>query len=436
MARTALPGDTPEGKFLNHPCVPAGVKVLSVAELTREVKGLMEDAFPSVWVAGEITNVARPASGHCYLTLKDEQAQIRAVVWRGVGLRLRFDLRDGLEVIVRGRLGVYEARGEYQLVVEEMHPRGLGAMEAALRRLREKLFHLGYFAPARKKPLPRFPQRVALVTSPTGAAVRDMLEILGRRWPAAEVWVCPVRVQGDGAGREVAAALVLLNRLTGVDVVVIGRGGGSAEDLWAFNEECVAHAIFQSRVPVVSAVGHEIDVTIADLVADRRALTPSEAAEVVAPNWEELWEGLAETEARLRTALVQRLERARGRVEELAQRRAFRAPLERLRDQERRLDEWAGRLARAVRRQAERAGQQLEAQAAALEALSPLNVLARGYSLTRTLPDRAVVRRPDQVRPGDRLVTHVRHGLIYSRVEAVEETAAPSAREAPGKAAG
>jgi exodeoxyribonuclease VII large subunit len=408
--------------------LPESIKILTVAELTREVKALLEDGFPSVWVAGEVSNLARPSSGHVYLSLKDREAQMRAVIWRGIALRLRFDPYDGLEVIARGRLSVYLPRGEYQLVIEELQPKGLGAQELALRQLREKLFRLGYFAPERKKPLPRFPSRVALVTSPTGAAVRDMLEVLGRRWPAAEVWVCPVRVQGDGAAQEVAAALRLLNAVDGVDVIIVGRGGGSAEDLAAFNEEVVAHAIFASRVPVVSAVGHEIDLTIADLVADFRALTPSEAAEHVTPHRDELRQGLAGLGVQLRGLLTQRLDLARGRLDDFAGRRAFRLPLERVRERERCLDDWGERLRRAVRLHVEQARQRLESQAGRLQTLSPLNVLGRGYSLTRRDADQAVVRHPDQVRPGDRLVTFVQHGRIVSRVEVAE---GPAGQPAP-----
>jgi exodeoxyribonuclease VII large subunit len=403
---------------MDIPFIPEGEKVRTIGELTREVKGLIEEGFPTVWVAGEVSNLARPSSGHVYLTLKDAEAALRTVIYRGVALRLRFDVRDGQEVIVRGRLSVYLPRGEYQLVAEEVHPKGIGAAELALRQLKEKLFRLGYFAPERKKPLPRFPQRVALVTSPSGAAVRDMLEILGRRWPAVEVWVCPVRVQGDGAAEEVAAAIGRLNQCAGVDVLIVGRGGGSTEYLWAFNAECVAHAIHASRIQVVSAVGHEIDLTIADLVADHRALTPSEAAERVVPSRDELLEGLRGLAAHLRTRLEQRLELARTRLGHLAERRSFRQPLERVRDLERRLDEAGARCHKAARRRWTQLEERLQAQAAQLETLSPLNVLGRGYSLTRREVDQVVVRRADQVRAGERLVTDVQHGRIYSRVEA------------------
>jgi exodeoxyribonuclease VII large subunit len=402
---------------MTPPFPPDNVKVFTIGELSRAVKGLLEEAFPIVWVSGEVSNLARPSSGHVYLTLKDADSQLRAVIYRGVALRLRFDLRDGQEVIVRGRLNVYLPRGEYQLTIEELQPKGIGALELAFRQLREKLFELGYFDPRRKKPLPRFPRRVALVTSPTGAAVRDMLEILGRRWPAVEVWVCPVAVQGDGAAEQIAASLHRLNEVEGVDVVIVGRGGGSLEDLWAFNEECVARALFASRLPVVSGVGHETDLTIADLVADVRALTPSEAAERVVPSRLEVLNGLRGVGIQLRTLLARRLEMARSRLDEVARCRAFRLPLERVRDQELRLDEWSERLQRAGRQCLERLSQRLEAQAARLESLSPLNVLARGYSLTRRELDGVVVRAPEQVSAGDRLVTHVQGGRIVSRVE-------------------
>jgi exodeoxyribonuclease VII large subunit len=393
------------------------VKILSIGELTRAVKGLIEEGFPSVWVTGEVSNLSRPSSGHVYFTLKDTEAQLRTVMWRSVGLRLRFDPREGQEVIARGRLSVYPARGEYQFVVEELHPKGLGALELALRQLKEKLFRLGYFAPERKKPLPRFPRRVALVTSPSGAAVRDMLEVLARRWPAIEVWICPVPVQGDGAGEAIAAAIYLLNQLQSIDVMIVGRGGGSTEDLWAFNAECVAHAIYASQIPVVSAVGHEIDLTIADLVADCRALTPSEAAERVVPDRSELLDALRTLDGRLRTLLFQRLERVRARLEDLGQRRPFRLPLEGIRGHERGLDDSAERLHRAVRQRLVGLRDQLAAKTVQLETLSPLNVLGRGYSLTRREGDGVVVRSPDQVQHGERLVTRLQHGQIFSRVE-------------------
>lgn len=410
----------------NQPISPEALpdrrKILTVGELNRQIKALVEDGFRTVWVSGEVSNLSRPGSGHLYLCLKDAEGQLRAVMWRSAALRLRFDVKEGMEVIARGRLTVYVPRGDYQLQIEDLQPKGLGALELALRQLKEKLLKLGYFGSERKKPLPRFPRRVALVTSASGAAVRDMLEILGRRWPAVEAWVCPVRVQGDGAAEEIASAIRLLNRLAAVDVMIVGRGGGSVEDLWAFNAECVAQAIFESRIPVVSAVGHEIDLTIADLVADCRALTPSEAAERVVPDRAELVQGLCHIQERMRYLLLQRLDGHKNRLDGLAERRALRLPLERVRELERRLDEGGERLHRAANQRLKQLRERLQAQAARLETLSPLNVLGRGYSLTRREADRAVIRSPDQLRPGERLVTDVAQGRIVSRVEELERT--------------
>jgi exodeoxyribonuclease VII large subunit len=401
---------------MNVPTVPPGVQPVTVSQLTRRVKTALEGEFGSVWVVGEVSNLKKHTSGHWYLTLKDEHSQLRTVVYRGVNLRLVFDVNNGLKVIAYGPLIVYEPRGEYQLQVERLYPEGIGPLELAFKQLKEKLSALGYFERDRKKRLPRFPRRIVLVTSPTGAAVRDMLQILGRRWPAAEVWVCPVPVQGEGACLKIAEAVIRLNRIRDIDVLIVGRGGGSLEDLWAFNEECVAQAIFASRIPVVSAVGHEIDVTIADMVADLRAATPSEAAEKVVPDRGDLHEGLHALSSRMRMLLVGQLKRARQQLDDLARRRCLRLPLERIRDEEQRLDDAADRLRRAVRQRLLAAQQRVEAAAGRLGTLSPLNVLARGYSLTRTA-DGAVVRNPEQVRPGDRIRTTVEHGQILSRVE-------------------
>src|SRR5437762_5315037 len=240
---------------------------LTVSALTAQLRGLVERQFPCVWVAGEVSNFTRASSGHWYFTLKDSGAQLKAAMFRGFNLRMRFDPKDGLEVVARGRLSVYEPRGDYQLLVEELQPKGIGAAELALRQLKEKLLGKGYFDPRRKRPLPRFPRRVGLVASATGAAVRDLVELFARRWPLTELVIRASRVQGDGAAAEIAAAVRMLNhfhimRELPLDAIVLGRGGGSAEDLWAFNEELVADAVFHSVVPVVSAVGHEIDVTV------------------------------------------------------------------------------------------------------------------------------------------------------------------------------
>jgi exodeoxyribonuclease VII large subunit len=401
---------------------PPGIKVLTIGELTRALKGMLEETYDSVWVEGEVSNLSRPSAyGHQYLTLKDDEAPLRAVLYRAIALRMRFDLRDGMRVIARGRLTLYMPRGEYQLLIEEIQPKGIGPLELAFRQLKEKLSLKGYFEPKRKRKLPRIPHRLVLVTSPSGSAVRDMLEILSRRWPAAEVWICPVRVQGESAAAEVAEAIAALNRLvangTAIDVLILGRGGGSLEDLWTFNEEIVAKAIFHSRIPVVTGIGHEDDLTIADMVADLRALTPSEAAEKVVPDRAAVLDWLTGLESRFRGDLRRRLDLARSRLVELARQPCFRRPLERIRDEERRLDDWNERLQRAMQRRLEQLREQLKGDAARLESLSPLNVLARGYSLTRKEDETAVLHAAEEVRPGERIVTRLERGEIISRVE-------------------
>jgi exodeoxyribonuclease VII large subunit len=408
---------------------PDPAAVLTVSALTARVRAALEGEFGSVWVSGEISNLVRAGSGHVYLSLKDEKATLRAVLYRGIGLRLRFEPRDGMQVVARGRISVYEPRGEYQLAIEELQPKGIGALELALQQLRDRLQAKGYFDPRRKRPLPTFPRTIALVTSPTGAAVRDMLELLARRWPVAAVVVIPVRVQGDGACEEIAAAIRVVNRLHAdgclrLDALIVGRGGGSLEDLWAFNEEVVADAIFASKIPVVSAVGHEIDVTISDLVADHRALTPSHAITDLTPDRDTLLAGLAELNDRLRARVSRRVELGRQRLDAVAGRRVFRSPLDRVRDLEKRLDGLGERLGRSAAVPVERARSRLAAVAGRLDSLSPLNVLARGYSLTRT-PDGAVIRDAVTVHPGEMLVTRLARGELMSRVEQVrpaEET--------------
>lgn len=403
--------------------------VLTVAQVTRQIKDAVEGNFPHVLVLGEVSNCTRAGSGHIYLTLKDDEAQLRAVIWRTTASRLRFDVRDGLEVIAAGPIEVYEARGAYQLIVEQLVPQGVGALELAFRQMCAKLEAEGLFAPERKRPLPRFPRRIALVTSPTGAAVRDMLQVITRRWPGAEIVVVPVAVQGEGAARQIAAALRNVHRLPRVDVVIAGRGGGSLEDLWAFNEEVVARALFDCRIPVVSAVGHEIDVTIADLVADRRALTPSEAGELVVPHRDDVLAALARLGQRLTAGLQSRWAQARTQLDALASRRVLTRPRERLHDEARRLDELEFRLRRALARNVEQARQRLATSAAALSALSPLKVLERGYSVTQRAQGGEVVRSSGQLHSGELVRTRLHSGEFFSRVEQV---AALPQQDAPG----
>jgi exodeoxyribonuclease VII large subunit len=400
----------------------AQAEILSVSELSAQIKDILEASFPVVWVAGEISNFARPQSGHCYLTLKDERAQLRAILWRSTAARVRFDLGDGLEVICRGRLEVYAPRGNYQLIIDQIEPRGIGALELALRQLQEKLAREGLFDAARKRPLPVLVRRIAVVTSPTGAAIHDFLQVLSRRWRGADVLVVPARVQGEGAAAEIAAGIETVNRLRpAVDCLVVTRGGGSLEDLWAFNEEVVVRAIFASAVPVISAVGHEIDVTLSDLVADVRALTPSEAAELVAPAKEQLVAGLQQLRKRLLAALRSRTAAARARLDAVARHPVFRRPLERVHELGRRVDELDARLARLVRRHLQLARGRTEAAAARLESLSPLAVFRRGYSLTQRTADGRVVRDAAELAGGELLTTHFARGRALSRVEQTEQ---------------
>ncbi len=397
--------------------------VLTVSEISRQVKDLVEANFPRVWVQGEISNCTRAGSGHLYLTLKDDSAQLRAVMWKSRASRLNFDVQDGLEVLAAGPIEIYQARGSYQLIIEQMQPQGVGALELAFRQLQEKLASEGLFAPERKRPLPRFPRRIALVTSPTSAAVRDMLQVISRRWNAAELIVVPVPVQGAGAAEQIAAALRLVPDIPRVDVVITGRGGGSLEDLWAFNEEVVARAIAACPLPVVSAVGHEIDVSIADLVADLRALTPSEAGELVVPDRRELRASCTQLGDRMRSALREQAVRSRLKVEAIASRTVFTRPWELVHNRTAQVDELAERMPRTMSLQIERSRQQLAAVSASLDALSPLNVLGRGYTVT--LSDEKPVGSASELQAGAEISTLFQDGQVTSRVNKVTKNSSP-----------
>ena len=389
--------------------------VISVFELINAFKEVVETALPPCIVDGEISNCRKSPSGHWYLTLKDDQAEISAVVWRSAATRMRFEPRDGMKCLATGSLQVYVARGTCQFVINHLMPQGIGELEMAFRQLRDKLSAEGLFEAARKRPIPQIPNRIALVTSPGSAAVRDMIQVITRRWPAARIVIVPVRVQGDGAAEEIARGLRLVHRIPGVDVVITGRGGGSLEDLWCFNTEVVARAIAACRLPVISAVGHEIDVSIADLVADRRALTPSEAGELVVPSARDLRDGLQQMAQRLRQVLRDRLERVRLKLSAIEARSVIQRPLT-LVDQ-RRMDceLLADQATRAISLMSERYRHNLKHIAASLQALSPLQVLSRGYSLTQTADGR-VLRQAADVMPGDVLKTQLASGVVYSSV--------------------
>lgn len=404
--------------FDPEPKEPDRSHVLSVTDLTLAIKGTLEQNFTSVWVGGEISDLSRPQSGHVYFTLKDEGAQIKAILWRTAAQRLGFDVTDGLDVIVRGDIDVYPPRGNYQLIVRHLEPLGLGALQLAFKRLHEKLAAEGLFDPRHKKPLPRFPRRIAFVTSPTGAAIRDFLEVLRRRWQGIEVLIVPVRVQGAGAAEEIARGIQIANRITPApDVLVVGRGGGSIEDLWCFNEEPVVRAIFASRIPVVSAVGHEIDVTLADLVADVRALTPTEAAERIVPSSDEIQALLRSQQERLAHSLRMQAQQARARLDALAHRRIFLRPFDRVQQLTERTHELGERAERAIRLRVSRSRERIASLAGHLEGLSPLSVLSRGYSVTTRADTGELVRDAADVQPGDRITTRLATGQILSRVE-------------------
>ena len=393
---------------------------LTVSELTGQIKDVLEGEFPQVRVSGELTDLARPKSGHIYLTLKDDKAQVRGVIWRNTVSRLGFQPEDGQHVVCDGDIDVYPPRGSYQLVIRQMQPLGEGAMQLALRQLQQRLTAEGLFDPAHKKILPAIPERVAFVTSPTGAAIRDFLEVLRRRWPAVHVMVIPARVQGEGAADEIVRGITLANQLRPTpDVLVVGRGGGSIEDLWCFNEEPVVRAIFESGIPVVSAVGHEIDVTLSDLVADRRALTPSEAGEIVVPPRQEMLARLETAGRRLAMAVMAKLKSLRARLEELRGRRILRRPDEPLRLLARRTDDLEFRADRAVGQRLTSQRDRLAVLAGRLQSLSPLAVLGRGYSMTRSEENGHLVTTAGQLKVGDRIRTQFSSGDVVSRVEDV-----------------
>jgi len=397
-------------------------QVLTVAQLTSQLKSVVEADFADVWVAGEISNFSRPQSGHCYFTLKDDTAQLRAVIWRGTTSRLKFKPEDGLEVVCRGHLDVYPPRGSYQLVVEQAHLQGVGALELALRKLREKLAQEGLFDSERKQRLPSFPRRIGVVTSPTGAAIRDFLEVLRRRWRGVEVFVFPVRVQGDDATREIADGIRVANKMKPLlDVLVVGRGGGSLEDLWSFNEELVVRAIADSTVPVVSAVGHEIDVTLADLAADVRALTPSEAAERVVPSSQDVSELLRGLHTRLQTALNSQAASLRSRLESLASRPALARPLDSVHNLSRQVDDLSARLHAAAKNVFRDKKSRLTAIGGKLETLSPLSVLQRGYSVIHDHDTGRLITSSKQLRRGQSIQTQFAEGSAISTVEEIDK---------------
>lgn len=393
--------------------------ILRVGDLTRALKEVLEGAFSDLWVEGELSNVKMHQSGHCYFSLKDERAQLQGVMWRSTVRTLAFEPRDGMLVRAHGRVTVYEPRGQVQLVADQMQPAGVGALQQAFEAMKRRLAAEGLFDSARKRTLPPFPAAIGLVTSADGAALHDMLTVIGRRFPLVHVFLCPVRVQGPGAMQQVSAAIARFNewsgtRLPPIDVLIVGRGGGSIEDLWAFNEEMVARAIYASEIPVVSAVGHETDFTIADFVADVRAATPSMAAELAVPDRQELAYALRRTAGRLTERLRVMVRDRRFRVHSLVRSYGFRRPVDRLDQAKQRTDEQLQRMDAALTRLLDRKRTQVGHLAHRIEMVDPRAPLVRGY--VRVERDRTAVVRAGELRSGDLVSLRFVDGAREARV--------------------
>ena len=397
----------------------AGPRIYSVGELLAGLRMLLEERVGRVWVVGELSDLHRARSGHLYFTLKDDAGQLRAALFRSAARRLAFEPEDGLEVLVYGDLSVYEPRGDLQLIVRQLEPRGLGALQLAFEQLRARLDAEGLFDPARKRPLPARPSRIGVVTSSTGAAIRDVLEVTGRRYCAASILIAATRVQGVGAEDEIAAAIDALSEQPDVDLILLVRGGGSLEDLRAFNSEGVARAIARAAVPVVSGVGHEVDVTIADLVADARAATPSVAAEMAVPDAADLLRHLARDWRRLRLAVRAIFERGAKSLERERDALQMLAPSARLAVQRVRLGAAIRALVREGAASAERGRSRLAELVGRLDSLSPLGVLDRGYALVRRQRDGAIPRTADQLARGERLVIRLAEAQLEAVVESI-----------------
>lgn len=391
--------------------------IYTVSQVNQYIKALLDRdrELTALYVRGEISNYKAYPSGHHYFSLKDGEGAIRCVMFKREAMSLRFRPENGMKVIAFGRVAVFPRDGQYQLYCTSLTPEGVGDLHLAFEQLKQKLYAEGLFDPAHKKPIPRFPKRIALITSAAGAAVRDMLRILGARWPMAEVFLLPVRVQGTEAPGELCAAIAWANRHQVADLIITGRGGGSMEDLWAFNDENVARTIYHSAIPVISAVGHEPDVTIADFVADLRAATPSNAAELAVPDQNEVAVWLRQMEGRLAQAMGRKLERARKDLDRAARCRALQDPMNYVDDKRMVLDYQREKLAAGLNAALNRERQRFGQLASKLDALSPLKVLGRGYAIPRK-GDGGVVRSVSDVTPGDQLKLRVADGEISCQV--------------------
>ena len=394
---------------------------VTVSQLTNYIKSLLENAPPlqELCLRGEISNYKMHHSGHHYFTLKDENAVINAVMFAGNAAKLRFRPESGMKVIVYGRVSLFAKSGQYQIYVNQMVPDGVGALYIAYEQLKRRLHQEGLFNKSAKKPLPAYPERIALVTSPTGAAVRDMLRILKKRWPLSRVLVCPVKVQGEGAAQQIAEMLDYLGQHQLADLVITGRGGGSLEDLWAFNEEAVARAIYRCPIPVISAVGHEPDITISDYVADLRAATPSNAAELAVPDGEELALRLGDTFSHLAYMEKKRIDALRQRLDTLASKKIMRSPEEYLNELRLALSIQQERMIAAARQLLGAKRRRFVQQAATLDALSPLKVLGRGYGFVTR--EGAIVKSADDLQAGDQIQIRLQGGRADCQVQQIQK---------------
>ncbi len=398
------------------------MKIISVSQLTGYIKEKLESdlVLSNVWVRGEISNFKHHSSGHMYFTLKDQASALRCVMFKSRNCNLGFTPQEGMAVIARGYVTVYERDGQYQLYVEEMHRQGIGALYMAFLQLKEKLEKEGLFDQQRKRPLPAFPGKVGVVTSPTGAAVRDIITVMTRRYPQVHIILIPVAVQGDDAPVQIAQGIKLANTMAGLDVLIVGRGGGSIEELWAFNTEIVARSIYESKVPVVSAVGHETDFTIADFVADRRAPTPSAAAEIVVPDCTEIQKYLSALYQRLVMGMRNNLSALRERVDRAGESRVLKRPKDELYRKTQELDYMTRRLGQAMIVQLNGKKTALALQVSRLDDLSPLATMKRGYSICRDSKGRTI-KQASKVRPGEGIEVLMLDGSLDCRVERVKE---------------
>ncbi len=394
--------------------------IYTVTELTSDIRAVLEDGFPAVWVEGEVSNFTKHSSGHMYFSLKDEKSVISCVFFKNINQYLKFKIEAGMKIVAFGRISLYDKRGQYQLYVEKVEPRGLGALQLAFEQLKERLSGEGLFDRQHKKEIPYLPHRIGVVTSPTGAAIKDILKVTRRRFQNIDLILRPVRVQGKGAELEIAGAIEEFNDFGDVDVLIVGRGGGSMEDLWAFNEEIVARAIYNSGIPVISAIGHEIDFTIADFTADMRAATPSAAAETVIPEKEELIDRIGAARRRMKRSLRGALERQRTRLEHLDGSYVFRQPLTLVEQHMQRIDDLTRAAGIRAAHLVDKNEGVFRTLAGRLESLSPFAVLRRGYSITMREKEDAIVKDAGALKPGDIVNTRLSRGAFTSRVERVK----------------